>query len=87
LARKKNPEVAERSLIAALVHTVRAQILQALFIGPAGTQLIATETGVPLRNVCYHVRVLEECGCIELDREEQIAARPSISIDWRRRCG
>lgn len=72
MARKKNSGAIDQSLVEELARTVRSQVLEALFIGPAGPRLIAIETGVPLKNVCYHVRVLEECGSIELDRKEEI---------------
>lgn len=58
-------------LAKALSNDVRAQALDLLAEGARSPKAIATELGLDVRGVAYHVRVLKKLGCIEL-----VATRP-----------
>ena len=53
-------------LAKALSNDVRAQALELLSEGAWSPKAIATELGLDVRGVAYHVRVLKKLGCIEL---------------------
>ena len=53
-------------LAKALSNDVRAQALELLSEGARSPTTIATELGLDVRGVAYHVRVLKKLGCIEL---------------------
>jgi DNA-binding transcriptional ArsR family regulator len=53
-------------LAKALSNDVRAEALDLLSRGPWSPKAIATELGLDVRRVAYHVRVLKKLGCIEL---------------------
>jgi DNA-binding transcriptional ArsR family regulator len=55
----------------ALSHPTRAHILRVLEDGSASPVQIARESGQPVSNVSYHVRVLQKAGCVRLLRTEQ----------------
>lgn len=57
---------AEARLLAALNHPLRARSLAILNDRVASPKTIATELGVPLDTIAYHVRELEALECIEL---------------------
>jgi DNA-binding transcriptional ArsR family regulator len=59
--RKLDPRLAK-----ALSNDVRARALELLAEGARSPKLIATELGLDLRSVAYHVRVLQKLDCIEL---------------------
>lgn len=59
-------------LVEALGHPVRIVVLEELFAGPLSPNMIAVSAKIPLSNVSYHVKVLKECGVIELDHEEPV---------------
>lgn len=50
----------------ALSHPLRMQILHELNCGVASPKEIANRLGEPIGMISYHVRTLEELGCIEL---------------------
>jgi len=56
-----NPQLA-----AALAHPTRAHALAVLFQRPASPRELAEELDLPTRHVAYHVKRLEELGCVEL---------------------
>jgi DNA-binding MarR family transcriptional regulator len=49
---------------------VRARALNYLARTTGSPKTIAAELGLDIRNVAYHVRVLQELGCVELVRTE-----------------
>lgn len=67
--------VAKRSLIdpafiRALNHPLRAELLDRLGEGVFSPNYLAGEMDEALSAVAYHVRILNECGCLDLVREE-----------------
>jgi DNA-binding transcriptional ArsR family regulator len=64
-------DLLDERLAKALSHRVRQRILQRLSEhGVASPSELADALGERLGNVSYHVRILRELGCIELDRTE-----------------
>jgi predicted transcriptional regulator len=53
-------------LVKALSNGVRASALELIAAGARSPKAIATELGLDVRSVAYHVRVLKKLGCIEL---------------------
>jgi hypothetical protein len=47
-------------------HPLRARLYKALQGRVASPRMLATEIGVPLGNVAYHVRRLDDLGLIKL---------------------
>jgi DNA-binding transcriptional ArsR family regulator len=59
-------------LVKALNHPVRVKTLTILTERIASPKEISEEIDVPLSNVSYHVRVLDELGLIEIMEEESV---------------
>lgn len=59
-------------LVKALNHPVRAKALTILSDRIASPKEISDEIDVPLSNVSYHVRVLDELGLVEIMEEESV---------------
>jgi DNA-binding transcriptional ArsR family regulator len=87
--------VVDQRLAKALSHPMRARILAILNEGVASPNEISETIGERLPNVSYHVRTLQELGCIELVRTAQrrgaiehyyrAVVRPFFSDrDWKR---
>jgi DNA-binding transcriptional ArsR family regulator len=53
-------------LAKALSNGVRARALDLIAAGARSPKALATELGLDVRSVAYHVRVLKKLGCIEL---------------------
>jgi DNA-binding transcriptional ArsR family regulator len=67
--RAKSPvEDAHPSIYKALSHPLRMRLLSALTDREASPKELSVELGEALGNVAYHMRMLEELGCIELVR-------------------
>ena len=62
----KGKEVVENNLVKALGHPVRARALAILNSRVASPKEIAHELDMEVGNVGYHVKTLEELGCVEL---------------------
>jgi DNA-binding transcriptional ArsR family regulator len=58
----------DQRLVKALGHPLRVRLLQILNERVASPNELAKETGEPLGNVSYHVRLLADLACIELVR-------------------
>jgi DNA-binding transcriptional ArsR family regulator len=78
-------------LLTALRHPLRRQILQSMQDGqPISPRELATNLEQPLSNVSYHVRVLVDCGVLELVRTKQVRGsmkhfyRAKLETDWAR---
>lgn len=56
----------DQQVVRALGHPLRVELLRLLEEGPSGPKRLADRIGEKLSNVSYHIRVLHECGCIEL---------------------
>ena len=56
------------SIYKALSHPLRMRLLTALADREASPKELSAELDEPLGNVAYHMRMLEELGCIELMR-------------------
>lgn len=63
---KGDDDELDRELIRALAHPLRVQILKSLEDGPQSPIQISNRSGKPLGTVSYHMRVLLDCGCVEL---------------------
>jgi DNA-binding transcriptional ArsR family regulator len=85
-----NP-VDDNSLLVALRHPLRREILRAM----AGEELVSprqlsTALGRPLSNVSYHVRVLARCAAITLVETEPVRGsvqhfyRAAVEAPWAR---
>lgn len=59
-------------LVKALNHPVRVRALTILTERIASPKEISDELDVPLSNVSYHVRVLDELGLVEIMEEESV---------------
>ncbi|HEV7563437.1 MAG TPA: winged helix-turn-helix domain-containing protein [Solirubrobacterales bacterium] len=91
----RRPDQIDSSLVRALAHPLRIEILQVLNEREASPNELMDLLEQPLGNVAYHSRVLEKCGCIEQVRtaqrrgavEHYFRALPRSYIghqDWRR---
>jgi DNA-binding transcriptional ArsR family regulator len=60
----------DQRLVKALGHPLRTQILTVLNERVASPNELAKETGEPLGNVSYHVRLLADLDCVELVKTE-----------------
>jgi DNA-binding transcriptional ArsR family regulator len=69
--RGTQPSLVSPQLAAALAHPTRAHALTVLSQRPASPSELAQELGVPTRHVAYHVKRLEELGCVELAEARQ----------------
>jgi DNA-binding transcriptional ArsR family regulator len=67
---KKKEEIINQRFIRALAHPLRAEILDRLGGETASPKALAATLHRPLSNVAYHVRILRDCGCLDLLREE-----------------
>ena len=56
----------DRQLIRALAHPLRVQILRNLEDKPRSPKQLSDRSGDPLGTISYHLRVLLDCGCVEL---------------------
>jgi DNA-binding transcriptional ArsR family regulator len=63
---KPRSDISDPSVIKALTHPLRVQILHALEERTASPSELAEEIGAPLGNVSYHVRQLHALGLIKL---------------------
>src|ERR671938_1297573 len=63
---KPQSDISDPSVIKALTHPLRVQILRALEERTASPSELAEEIGAPLGNVSYHVRQLHALGLIKL---------------------
>ena len=66
---KQEPSIDQR-LVKALGHPLRVQILKILNQRVASPNELSKETGEPLGNVSYHVRLLADLECVELVKTE-----------------
>lgn len=62
---------ADRQLVRALAHPVRAEALTTLNARTASPTEIANELDLHVGTVSYHVNVLQKLGCVELVRTAQ----------------
>lgn len=63
---KPRSDISDPSVIKALTHPLRVEILRALEERVASPSELAEEIGAPLGNVSYHVRQLHALGLIKL---------------------
>ena len=79
-------------LFTALGHPLRRRILRKMIKqgGETSPRALAAELSVQLSALSYHVRVLAECGAVELVRTEQIRGstqhfyRSIVKTKWAR---
>jgi DNA-binding transcriptional ArsR family regulator len=78
------------NLLVALKHPLRRQILKTLGDDVSSPRDLATALNRPLSNVSYHVRVLVDCGVLELVGLKKVRGsmqhfyRSLIEEDWAR---
>jgi len=82
-------DIDDPRLVKALAHPLRVRIMGLLEQRTMSPSELASELGLPLENVSYHVRMLRNFGFIELERTRQVrgavehlyraASRPRIS--------
>jgi DNA-binding transcriptional ArsR family regulator len=79
------------TLLNALNHRLRRQILRAMPDGnPTSPRELADRLEEPLGNLSYHVRVLADCGALELVDEKRVRGttqhfyRSSVTAGWAR---
>jgi DNA-binding transcriptional ArsR family regulator len=63
---------AERWFVRALGHPVRVQILEMLNEREASPTEMKRRLGGTLNLINYHLKVLQECGCVEISRTEPV---------------
>lgn len=68
---ERRPDQIDSSLVRALSHPLRVEILQVLNEREASPNELMDMLEQPLGNVAYHARVLEKCGVIEEIRTAQ----------------
>jgi DNA-binding transcriptional ArsR family regulator len=82
---------ADAELLVALRHELRRTILRTMFDDEEETispRRLAQELHVPLSNVSYHVRVLADCGAVELVDTEPVRGSmqhfyaPTVEEPW-----
>jgi DNA-binding transcriptional ArsR family regulator len=78
------------NMLVALRHPLRRQILKTMADEESSPRDLAETLGRPLSNVSYHVRVLVNCGVLELVRTRQVRGsmqhfyRPLVEDEWAR---
>jgi DNA-binding transcriptional ArsR family regulator len=70
--KRKTGPTPQEVLVIALSHPVRVKALTILSERIASPKEIAEQIDVPLTNVSYHVRVLDDLGLIEIMEEESV---------------
>lgn len=65
-AKRRTKASAEEALAKVFAHPIRVKVWHRLNQSPTSPNRIALEFGEPLGNIAYHVRELEQYGCIEL---------------------
>lgn len=70
--KRKSDSSPQEVLVKALNHPVRVKALTILTEEIASPKEIAEQIDVPLSNVSYHVRVLDELGLVEIREEESV---------------
>lgn len=79
--KRKLDKSPQEVLVKALNHPVRVKALTILTERTASPKEIAAEIDIPLSNVSYHVRVLDELGLVEIREEESV--RGSVAHFYR----
>jgi DNA-binding transcriptional ArsR family regulator len=70
--KRKSDGSPQEVLVKALNHPVRVKALTILTEKIASPKEIAAQLDMPLSNVSYHVRVLDELGLVEIVEEESV---------------
>ncbi|HET7588564.1 MAG TPA: helix-turn-helix domain-containing protein [Solirubrobacterales bacterium] len=70
--KKKEAKSPQEILVKALNHPVRVKALTILTERIASPKEIAEIVDIPISNVSYHVRVLDELGLVEIMEEENV---------------
>ena len=77
------PALVNPQLAAALAHPTRAHALAVLFQRPASPRELAEELDLPTRHVAYHVKRLEELGCVELAQAKPVGGGRVVEHIYR----
>ena len=70
--RKKPAPTPEQVLFQALAHPLRVKVVEAFLAEDTSPKDVADALEVSLSNVSYHVRVLVDCGYLELIDKRQV---------------
>lgn len=70
MANRRRKDPIDPNLVKALAHPLRVEILDVLNEREASPNQLKDLLGVSVQHASYHARVLLECDCIELTREE-----------------
>lgn len=81
MAKKDEAGELDQQIVRALAHPLRVEVLRLLEEGPSGPKRLADRIGEKLGNVSYHMKVLLDCGCIEL--VETIPQRGAVEHIYR----
>ncbi len=92
---KRKPELIDPDFVRAIGHPLRVELLDVLAGRTASPNDLAEVMAMPLSNVAYHVRILSDCGTLDLIKERQrrgatehfYRAKPEAFIggrQWRR---
>ncbi|MBS1890731.1 MAG: helix-turn-helix transcriptional regulator [Actinobacteria bacterium] len=82
---------ADAELLVALRHVLRRKILRAMYLDEEATispRRLAEVLKEPLSNVSYHVRILADCGAVELIDTEPVRGSmqhfysPTVDEPW-----
>lgn len=66
----KRPDPVDQDLIQALAHPLRVKILELLQGQVSSATKLARALDTPIGVIAYHVKVLRECGSVELTKQE-----------------
>lgn len=66
------PRMTDPRLASALSHPTRVHVLSVLNTRIASPRELAAELGEPVNNVSYHIEVLKDLDCIELEEERPV---------------
>src|SRR5690349_10836367 len=70
--RRKTTSPTPEQIVQAINHPTRVAALRILLNRTANPKAIADELDMPLPNISYHIRTLEDLGLVEVTEEESV---------------
>lgn len=83
MAPKQTPALSNPQLLTALSHRTRVFLLKALNERVDTPKNLAAGLGRPIRHVEYHLKTLEELGCVELVKTEKSSGGKVIAHHYQ----
>lgn len=83
MASKRPPTLSNPQLLAALSHPTRTHLLTILNERTETPKNLAAALGCEIKHVAYHLKILEELGCIELVNTEESSGGKVIAHHYR----